>query len=41
MVCPVDTATCTEGPSFPTLSPEAIARGREMVLIIRLVLGDL
>jgi len=31
-----ETATWTEGPSLPTLRPEAIARGRVMVFIARL-----
>jgi len=27
MTCPIALATCTEGPSFPTDNPEAIAIG--------------
>src|SRR5437667_8736455 len=36
IVCPAQTATWTLGPSFPTLSPEAIANGKVIVLIARL-----
>jgi hypothetical protein len=39
MVCPAHTATWTLGPSFPTLNPEAMARGSVMVLMTRLVVS--
>jgi hypothetical protein len=36
MVCPAQTATWTLGPSLPTLKPDAIANGKEIVFIARL-----